>query len=185
MTDTVTRQPATDFGIGFAHLRDRDNDWWSQRDDLPTADQSVLDDRLNQQLAAILGQDTTTRKAKARLVVDMDLLEPAKPVKHTVTPLTISNEPHFFEDGMAWWITDYGVVGYDMRSWSKAASVAADHGVKARSGKLPTDYGFTVLALDETVGELPPEMAWPAGMGRRNYAYTLWTIVHHAVTPGA
>lgn len=183
MTDTVTRQPATDFGIGFADQRDRNIDWWNLRDDLPTADQSILDDRLKQEVAALLGVSGRSTKT-TRLVVDMDLLGPAKNRSHVNTgfqmPMTCA--PDYFEDGKAWWITEYGVVGFDSATWSQAANVAFNHGTKARMGKLPTDYGFTVLDLDEAIGEFPAEHAWPAGMGRRNYAYTLWTIVDHAVT---
>lgn len=203
MSDYMTRLGAklgtNDFGMVLLD-RDSDTDWWNQRDDLPVGDESVLDERLHSQIDALLGEakiqtrvqnDIMRTEAcadalvglldglgvieKPNLLALLDASMPAK-VTNRVTDgwvMPISRQPDFYDNGMAWWVGEYGVVGYNATCWSKAASVIEGHGIKVTQAVTPSEYGFTVE---------PYGLPFEACMGKgRNLAYTLWTIAEQAV----
>lgn len=112
--------------------------------------------------------------APVAVMAVLDMEAPAKQ-RHLVTEgasLPISREPDFYDADLAWWVGEYGAVGYAVEHYAKAASVLADHGAKVRAGVLPSEYGFTVTPYGDT---------WQAGLGKCNHAYTLWTIAADAV----
>lgn len=123
--------------------------------------------------------DVPTEAKMLNIIALLDANEPANTtlMKPRVIPGavdTISRQPDYFDAGMAWWIGEHGAIGYDALTWSKAASVADNHGIKVRNGILPSEDGFVTNTFAMTT--------WSAGMGKSNLAYMLWTIVQDAVS---
>lgn len=207
MSITITRGKFTDMGMPLARERDRNSDWWSLRDDHTPAEAIDIEARVATQIHALLDMEAPAKQVQTPVETDvldevadrlvdllawctgiiakpepvavlavLDMDAPAKQVRHTVTEgacSPITRQPDFFDEGMAWWVSDLGAVGFEAEHYAKAAEVVQDHGFKVRQGVLPSEFGFVVMPhCDEP---------WSAGMGKRNLAYTLWTIAADAV----
>ena len=130
--------------------RDRNEDWWSLRDDTPAYDQSASDDRLNSQIDRLFG---------TAILTDVTPTMPACPVGQ--------REPDLYEDGEAIWIGAEGVVVVDLEREPEVLRVALgsprlrriDEPNHCGFVRIPPErYGVRVEHFD---GENPPaDVAW-------------------------
>lgn len=192
MSTYLTRMRANAFGMPM--LDDYGMDAYPER-----FEPDPTDDHMQRQVMALLDMDEPARQvrtpvqndaleavadvlvgalrdagaiAPVAVLADLDMNAPAKR-RRTEREIVPAREPDFYDEGMAWWISDLGAVGFEVEHHEVAAERLDNHGWKVRQGILPSECGFVVMPHSDE--------PWSAGMGRCNLAYALWTIALDAV----
>lgn len=178
ISNHVDRLPRTPFGVPLLDDYGQD-DLNVYRDDIALEAQEVL---IQEQIDTILGLPVPHQREQGEslILAVLDISAPAKPKRGTIHEdwsMDSSRQPDLWEDGLAWWIGEFGAVGYDAERWSQALSVCEDHGNKVLRAVMPSDYGLVVYPHYEYIWETKA-----FAKVENNLSYMLWTIAQSTLS---